>query len=89
LRDLSLPDTTQELRPADTSQQQRVSDSISNIWARLRSLRRPGEPWADAALRAELAGDLQEAAKIHRANGSMLRAAHLFERAAREAPVQR
>jgi hypothetical protein len=45
LRDLSLPDTTQELRPADTSQQQRASDSISNIWARLRSLRRPGEPW--------------------------------------------
>jgi hypothetical protein len=88
LRDLAA-DTTQELPPADTSQQQRVSDSISNIWARLRSLRRPGEPWADAALRAELAGDLQEAAKIHRANDSMLRAAHLFERAAREAPAQR
>lgn len=37
----------------------------------------------------EHTGDLQGAAKIHRANGSMLRAAHLFERAAREAPVQR
>ncbi|MFE9448072.1 hypothetical protein [Streptomyces sp. NPDC006739] len=41
--------------------------------------------WRDAALEAEFAGELVDAAEIHERNGDVLRAANLYERAARQA----
>ncbi|MFF5290786.1 hypothetical protein [Paractinoplanes globisporus] len=41
--------------------------------------------WHEQALKAELAGRLEEAAGLHRRNGSLLRAARLYERAALQA----
>jgi hypothetical protein len=55
------------------------------IWDLLRRSRRQPEPWQQEAMRAELSGDLIRAAQLHQQNKSLLRAARLFERAAREA----
>jgi len=43
----------------------------------------PVRTWQDEALEAELAGDLARAAELHERNGDPLRAARLYERAAR------
>ncbi|MEV4516108.1 hypothetical protein AB0K00_45000, partial [Dactylosporangium sp. NPDC049525] len=40
--------------------------------------------WRDDALAAEAAGDLKRAAEIHQSHHDLIRAAHLYERAARE-----
>ncbi|MBY8847820.1 hypothetical protein K7G98_03595 [Saccharothrix sp. MB29] len=67
-----------------------VPPPMSQTWgSRVRNLFRdepvrPGS-WRDDALTAELAGDLVHAADLHRRNNDPLRAAHLYERAAREA----
>lgn len=50
--------------------------------------RRPRH-WRDAALEAEFAGDLVAAAEIHERNGDVLRAANLYERAARQSAGRR
>ncbi|WP_274564236.1 hypothetical protein [Streptomyces spiramyceticus] len=52
------------------------------------SSRRPRH-WRDTALDAEFAGDLVRAAEIHEHNGDALRAANLYERAARQAAGRR
>ncbi len=58
------------------------------LWKRLRN-RVPDAPsaprtWLDDALEAELADNLVGAAALHERNGDPLRAAHLYERAARQ-----
>ncbi len=50
-----------------------------------RSAQTAARSWRDEALAAELAGNLAGAAELHRRHNEPLRAAHLFERAAREA----
>ncbi|WIM99410.1 hypothetical protein ACTOB_003061 [Actinoplanes oblitus] len=54
-------------------------------WGRItRDSGAPRRTWRDDALDLEIAGDLARAAEMHRLHGDPLRAANLFERAARQ-----
>jgi len=74
-------------KPAPAEPQRRQQQPPSGRRSRLTGAGVPGRRrhWREAALDAEFAGDLVGAAEIHERNGDPLRAANLYERAARQA----
>jgi FtsH ternary system domain X7 len=61
---------------------------LAQLRERGRGQATPNQPrsWQDEALAAELADDLARAAELCERNGELRRAAHLYERAARQSP---